>query len=235
MSGEHRRHSARVGGVGDQCVEVDPTVDDLCRDVGQFGVGVARQCADVVEGGGHVDVCVLDEHAFGLFDDDSTVERELELLITASGVGGGLGLQDRDAGEIGEIAAQQREQFGFEPRVHLVGAIDELPDGLVDEVLATLREALSNLVKHARASSVGIALIVTGDTVQLTVTDDGVGFEIDAVTSDWTDGDLCLGSHGLRNIRHRARSLGGHATISSIPAEGTTVDWTAPLSPRCRG
>ncbi len=139
---------------------------------------------------------------------------------------------DRGAkGAILQIAAQQREQLGFEPRVHFVGEIDELSDDIVVEVLATLREALANLVKHARASSVDIALTVAGALVRLAVTDDGVGFEVDVVASDGSDGDPHLGNHGLHNMRHRARSLGGHATISSIPGEGTTVDWNVPVTP----
>jgi len=130
-----------------------------------------------------------------------------------------------------EIAAQHREQLGCEPRVQLVGAIDEVPECVVDELLATLREALTNLVKYARASSVGIVLIVADDTLQLTVTDDGIGFDPAAVAYEGDDGETAHGRQGLHNIRHRAQSLGGSATVSSSPGEGTTIEWSVPLSP----
>ena len=128
------------------------------------------------------------------------------------------------------IAAQHREQLGCEPRVHLVGAIDELPDRVVDELLATLREAFTNLVKYAQASSVGIDLIVTDATLHLTVADNGVGFDPAIVTFEAAKGEPALASRGLHNIRHRAHSLGGRSTISSMPGEGTTIEWTVPLS-----
>ena len=134
-------------------------------------------------------------------------------------------------GVILEIAAQKRGPLGFEPRVHLVGAIDELPDLVVDELLATLREALTNVMKYARATSVGIDLIVTDRMVHLTVTDDGVGFEAPADSRDGDDGEPILAGHGLHNLHRRAQLLGGHATISSFPDEGTTIDWTVPLPP----
>lgn len=133
-------------------------------------------------------------------------------------------------GGILELAARQRDQLGFEPRVHLVGAIDELPALVLDELLGTLREALTNVAKYAHASSVSIDLIVADDTLHLTVTDDGIGFKTAADTGGGDNNEPALTSRGLHNIHHRAHSLGGRATISSTPGEGTTIEWAAPLS-----
>ena len=65
--------------------------------------------------------------------------------------------------------------LGFEPRVLLDGPIDTgVGDGIGAELLATLREALSNVARHARASRVDVEVVVGGD-VSLRVCDDGVG------------------------------------------------------------
>lgn len=131
-------------------------------------------------------------------------------------------------GAILEMAADQRESLGFEPRVHLVGPIDDLPGPLIDQCLATLREALTNIVKYAQATSVSVDVLVDGDTVHLSVADNGVGFE---TTPPAGRGDARgLGGHGLHNIQQRAEVSGGHAAISSSPGQGTTIDWTIPLT-----
>ena len=134
-------------------------------------------------------------------------------------------------GVILKLAAQHREQLGFEPRVHLVGSIDELPDLVVDELLPALREALTNSVKHSHATSLSIDLVVADDIARLTIADNGDGFTADAVVSGGVEAEATLDSHGLHNIRRRAQALGGHATISSIPGEGTTIEWAVPLPP----
>ena len=57
------------GRQGCERVEVELALDDVCRQVGEFGVGVAD--ADALERSGHVDVRVFGHHALGLFDDDA--------------------------------------------------------------------------------------------------------------------------------------------------------------------
>jgi signal transduction histidine kinase len=79
-------------------------------------------------------------------------------------------------------------------------------------------EALSNAVRHARASRCDVS--VTVDTaVAIVVTDDGVGFEP----------DVPHGGAGVRSLRERAAALGGTASVTSAPGKGTTVSVTLPL------
>jgi len=92
-----------------------------------------------------------------------------------------------------------------------------------EHLLATLREALSNAAKHAGAHSVEIDLRVEDDVV-LTVRDDGRGFAPGGRES------------GIRNIRHRAETLGGTSVLRSEPGRGTELTWTVPLvAGRVRG
>jgi signal transduction histidine kinase len=81
------------------------------------------------------------------------------------------------------------------------------------------QEALSNAARHARASSIMVALEQVGSRVQLTVSDDGSGYSSPGAPSGM----------GLRNIRARAEELGGEAHIGSKPGEGTTVLVTLPF------
>lgn len=82
------------------------------------------------------------------------------------------------------------------------------------------QEALSNAARHARASRIRVALERVGSRVQLTVADNGTGY----------DSSRASVGMGLRNIRLRAEELGGEAHIGSQPGEGTTVLVTLPIT-----
>ncbi len=133
----------------------------------------------------------------------------------------GLGVR----GQILAIAADQAEVLGFEPSVVLGGAVDDLADTLVDELLGTLREALTNIGKYAGAGAVEIDVTVTRSHVTLSIADNGVGFSSASFT-----GASTLTGNGLVNMVKRAENLGGTATISSSHGQGTTIVWTVPLS-----
>ncbi len=87
-------------------------------------------------------------------------------------------------------------------------------------LLRIAQEALSNVARHARASTVNIALERKGDALTLTVTDDGAGFAGAGTTVGM----------GLSNIRARAAEFGGEAHIGSVAGEGTTVFVALPLT-----
>lgn len=132
----------------------------------------------------------------------------------------------RDAGVRGkvlDVAHEVGRALGFEPRVTFAGPLDTtVLDPLADDVVATLREALSNATRHAQSRHLDIELTVTETFVVLRVSDDGIGFAVDRADS--------AGGHGLRNMRTRAERLGGHLDITAGPDGGTVVEWHAPLS-----
>ena len=82
-----------------------------------------------------------------------------------------------------------------------------------------LQEALANVLKHASASEVNVALAFEPGKVRLSVKDDGVGFRMDGASP----------GYGLANMRQRAEELGGSFQISSVPGEGTTIGVTLPI------
>ncbi|ARU05538.1 hypothetical protein CCO03_13355 [Comamonas serinivorans] len=86
-----------------------------------------------------------------------------------------------------------------------------------------VQESLTNVAKYAQAKQVYIGLRVYRQHVELTVKDDGVGFD-QSVTQPK--------SHGLAGMRHRVESLGGRLDIQSAPGKGTTVFAAFPAAQR---
>jgi signal transduction histidine kinase len=93
------------------------------------------------------------------------------------------------------------------------------------ELLRIAREALTNVVKHAKATTVRIALAYKERLVQLRVRDDGRGFANGA-------GASFNGNYGLDNMRYRTEQLGGTFVVDSQPGRGTHVMASLPLPPK---
>jgi signal transduction histidine kinase len=110
--------------------------------------------------------------------------------------------------------------LGSEPRVRLDGPLDTVvPDAVADHVAAVLREALSNITRHAQASEIEVQARTDGTMVLLEVTDNGIGID-----------PAALHRSGLANVARRAGELGGSMRISIAPAGGTVLAWQVPLT-----
>jgi len=110
------------------------------------------------------------------------------------------------------------EQFGFPPTVRFTGSIDHgVPPAAAEQLLAVLRESLSNVARHANASRVYVRMDV-GDSLVLNVRDDGVGLPGGGRGS------------GLGNMQRRAVDLGGSFSAASPLGGGTELVWTIPLA-----
>ncbi|MFC5290620.1 GAF domain-containing sensor histidine kinase [Actinokineospora guangxiensis] len=113
--------------------------------------------------------------------------------------------------------ATARELLGFTPSLDIVGDIRDLPAGIADNARAALREALSNVVRHAGAMRVTVHLRRDPGRLRLTVADDGCGIP------------QGVSRRGLRNLTDRAEKLGGRCAVRSSPRSGTTVTWEVPV------
>jgi signal transduction histidine kinase len=91
------------------------------------------------------------------------------------------------------------------------------------ELLQLVREALSNVTRHARASHVEVDLDRVGDDIVLVITDNGVGFDPTNLASGR--------HHGLANLRDRAAAAGGRIEIDSRPGAGTRLVVRIPAVP----
>lgn len=115
-----------------------------------------------------------------------------------------------------ELAAEAERPLGYPPSVSFEGPIDAVPDGVAAQLVPVLREALSNVARHAAASAVEVTLSA-GTGLLLRVSDNGCG--VGAVTR----------ASGLRNMQERAQLLGGTFELTGQPGGGTTVLWQVPL------
>jgi signal transduction histidine kinase len=95
----------------------------------------------------------------------------------------------------------------------------ELPDDLVDDVENVLREALSNAARHAKANNVEASVLVTTDTISVTVTDDGIGPQ----GSKRRKG-------GTLSLAHRATTHGGSFALQPGPNGGSVMTWICPIN-----
>ena len=142
----------------------------------------------------------------------------------------------------GSIFALQHHEAESQPdlRDHVIGLVDDMTPALgfapslrlgpglrtpvsedaAEQVLAALREALSNTARHADASRVEVTVDIDDGMLVLHVTDNGTGIPADARRS------------GLRNLTSRAQSLGGtfglRAANPGAARPGTTLEWRVP-------
>lgn len=100
--------------------------------------------------------------------------------------------------------------------VQYTGPLSVVDTVMANHAEAVLREAVSNAVRHANATSLAINVSVEDD-VRVEVVDDGVGISGDITES------------GLRNLRQRADDAGGEFTVENMPTGGTLLRWSAPL------
>ena len=117
------------------------------------------------------------------------------------------------------VAQQVAPLLGLSPSVWFRGPVDTVvPQTLMRDVEAVVREGLTNVAKHAGASEVIVDVTADGGRLRLDVADNGRGL-----------GDNPHRS-GLDNLRRRAQNLGGDLIIDQRHGEGTRLRWTIPLS-----
>ena len=97
-----------------------------------------------------------------------------------------------------------------------------IPDVTVGTYLYRIaQEAVTNAIKHGKAKTIEIQLAVTGDSILLTIQDDGAGFARQGRNPE---------AMGLRIMQYRADLIGGHFRVETGPGAGTTVVCSVPLS-----
>jgi signal transduction histidine kinase len=120
-----------------------------------------------------------------------------------------------------DLAGEAAGPLGFEPRVVFAGPVDSsVQEDIGEELLAVLREALSNAARHARSTEVEVELTAGDGVLVLRVADNGIG----------PPGEPRADGLGLRNMEKRADRLGG--TLELVPRDpaGTELLWRVPIS-----
>ena len=127
-----------------------------------------------------------------------------------------------ESGDLSEglhhLATELRRNGGVAVSVDVTGdpePLARLPIETVAELLAITREALSNVARHARATTCHVRLEAGGEELRLEITDDGRGFDAARAPA--------RGHHGLANMRSRAEALRATYDLGSAPGGGTRI------------
>jgi signal transduction histidine kinase len=117
-----------------------------------------------------------------------------------------------------DIATEHTPQLGFTPQLRFAGPLDlAVNEGLAADVLAVIREAISNCARHASATRLEISIALAHDLLTLEITDNGHGL------------GTPIRSSGLTNMHRRAEHHHGTLAITTPDQGGTHLTWTGNL------
>lgn len=114
---------------------------------------------------------------------------------------------------------------GLDASIRHLGAFDDLPERITEQLLTVLAEALMNVVTHAGATAVTVTVASDVDELVMMVTDNGVGRELTRTSSPKDE----LPSGRLTQLARQARDLGGELTTADNEPAGTVLTWRVPL------
>lgn len=120
---------------------------------------------------------------------------------------------------------QQAHRAGLRAQFYASESFETLDSGIQIAGFRIAQEAITNVLKHAKAQFVGVHLRTDEGELQMKIVDDGKGFDVAEVGRRAHNG---AGS-GLMGMRERAALVGGHVQIISSPGKGTTVEVSLPL------
>ena len=181
----------------------------------------------------------LDKHGLhtqGLEESIVTIDRTLRQVRNLS-----LDLRPSMLDDLGLIAAlrwlidRQAQRAGLIAEFIVDPLETKLEPELETVCFRTVQEALTNVVRHARAKHVHVELRKSKTELKLIIRDDGIGFDVSAAQRRALRGE----SFGLLSMQERVQLAGGQFEIKSKPKHGTTIrahfPLTSPLSPKKRG
>ncbi len=183
--------------------------DTVIQDI--FGVGLLLQAARSSSTG------LVAERIDEAVDRLDSIIREIRNTIfrLPRRAAGAQGLHD----EMLRLVDKYGEELGFMPRVGFHCPVDAVvPEAVAAQLLQVIGEALSNMARHAQATTADMVLEIGDGWLSFSLVDDGIG-PPNAPTA----------GHGLRNMSARAHNLGGTCTISRHEPTGTIVEWRVPV------
>ena len=150
-------------------------------------------------------------------DEIDRIIREIRTAVFTLGSAGRTGSLGQ---ELSAVTVQAKRVLGFAPRLRMDGPVETAttPEIRV-ELLASMREALTNIARHANATEAEVELCAT-DVLSMRVLDNGRGVSTTVGVSE---------GNGLRNMAERARLLGGGCTIARRADRGSELHWWVPL------
>ncbi len=150
-------------------------------------------------------------------DVDDTIRQVRTSIFELGSDGLGRGARDNVLSLLREL----RPVVGFDVHASFEGPVDSaVPDIVLEHLLAVIREAVTNIERHAQATTATVVISVSDNHCRLRVVDDGCGI---------ADTEPGTGGLGLGNLRRRAEKLQGQFSIESPDAGGTVLSWQVPI------
>ncbi len=185
-----------------------------------YGTGLSLQAVAATAEGD------LAERLDGVVDDIDRIISEVRTIVFTLGTSGSAssGADGSFGQELADVMAQASRVLGFTPALRLEGPVESaLAPEIRTEMVASMREALGNVARHAEASRVEVLVELAGGQVTMRVTDNGKGPPADLAGA-------YRGGHGLTNLRSRASSLGGSCALTAGPGSGAVLIWSVPYT-----
>lgn len=126
---------------------------------------------------------------------------------------------------LSRLAENYKERYGVKVFIEMKGEKEEFPLMLRANVFRVLQEAISNAIRHGKATVIKITVLISPEKATFTVLDNGIGFDID----DGKKQAAQRGSFGLSNMAERIRFANGHFKIESASGKGTMINFVIPL------
>jgi signal transduction histidine kinase/ligand-binding sensor domain-containing protein len=125
---------------------------------------------------------------------------------------------------LSSIATHASITFGIPVDVHYPEKACRLPASSAHELMMIVREAVINAGTHGSPRTISINALTASERISITVADDGIGFDMNAVSSS------ANGHYGLRGMHERAAAIGARLQIENKPGGGTTIQVSLPLN-----
>ncbi|NEU31526.1 sensor histidine kinase [bacterium LRH843] len=97
----------------------------------------------------------------------------------------------------------------------------KIPKGIEDQIFRMIQEAISNVLRHAKATQLELQIRQTGQELKLKLIDNGIGFDTKIIQQ---------GSYGLQTMRERMNEIGGTLRIVSVTDKGTQIEANIPVT-----
>ncbi len=165
----------------------------------------------------------------GASDEGENLQQAIDLINQAiahtSELARGLSPVPRAAGvtlrqALEQLARRAQAVFGITCSASTADGLDALSEESATNLYRIAQEAVTNAVKHSKATAIAICVDVRPDGLMMTVRDDGIGFERT---------DTAGGGMGMQIMRYRARAIGAELTVRTRPEGGVEVSCFRPF------
>jgi signal transduction histidine kinase len=137
-----------------------------------------------------------------------------------------------------EVFLERRQKdIGLKPKLTIEvqtnnpnGEMTRFEVKIENTIFAIVQETVNNAIKHAKANNITVSLREDEETIFVTIADDGVGFDVEQVMSNYEQ----RGSLGMINLQERTEVVGGEINIDAAPGKGARFNIFVPKSPDAR-